>query len=163
MNPDTTERDGGFTLVELVIAISLMALLASVISAAVVVTLRTSPAVADRADAAVNVQGLVTWLPQDIDSAAPGTFDTAQSTPSGCAGVDPGFNLIKVTWSETISSTVNYAASYRYVATPDGGHIVRVYCTVGEVPSVLKVTGLLPPWVAWLPVWAGPPELTKLP
>lgn len=143
-----TKRDDGFTLLELVISITLMAMLATVISAAVAVTLRNSPAVADRADAAVNVQGLVTWLPQDVDSAAPGTFDTAQGVSSGCAGSDPGFNVFKVTWSETISSKVDYAASYRYVAVTDGGYIVRVYCVVGAVPSVLQVSGIIPPWVA---------------
>lgn len=148
MSSDRVDRDGGFTLVELVIAVALMSLLMSVISAALVVTLRNSPAVADRADAAVNVQGLVTWLPQDVDSAEPGSFDVSQTATSGCAGVDPGFNLFKVTWSETISSTVDYAASYRYVATTDGGYIVRVYCTVGNSPTVLKVTGSIPPWVA---------------
>lgn len=145
---EKNERDTGFTLVELVISVALMAILASVSSAAVVVTLRTSPAVANRADAAVNVQGLVTWLPQDVDSAAPGTFDIDQAAVSGCAGADPGFNLFKVTWSETISSTVDYVASYRYVAVTDGGYIFRVYCTVGEAPQSRKVSGLIPPWVA---------------
>jgi prepilin-type N-terminal cleavage/methylation domain-containing protein len=148
VNADRNRRDAGFTLVELVIAVALMSLLASVISAAVVVTLRNSPAVADRADAAVNVQGLVTWLPQDVDSAKPGTFDTSQGVSSGCAGTDPGFNVFKVTWSETISSTVDYGASYRYVAVPNGGYIVRVSCVIGQMPSVLKVTGVIPPWVA---------------
>lgn len=149
MTHDRNRRDdSGITLVEVLISVALMAMLATVVSGALIVTLRTSPAVADRADAAVNVQGLVTWLPQDVDSAEPGSFDTNQATTSGCAGVDPGFNLFKVTWSETITSTVDYAASYRYVAEAGGGGIFRVYCTVGQAPSVVKLTGRIPPWVA---------------
>lgn len=147
MTSDNERRDGGFTLIEAVISIALMSVLASVISAAIVVTLRASPGVEDRADAAVNVQGLVTWLPQDVDSAAPGSFDKDQAATTGCTGADPGFNLLKVTWSETIGSTTDYVASYRYVTQPDGGHIVRVYCVVGSPQQVLKVTGLIPAWV----------------
>jgi prepilin-type N-terminal cleavage/methylation domain-containing protein len=152
MSGDTVRRrDSGFTLIEAVICIALMGLLASVVSTAIVVTLRSSPAVADRADAAVNVQGLVTWLPQDVDSAAPGTFDTDPAATSGCTGTDPGFNLLKVTWYEQITSLTNFAASYRYVpeAVPaDGGKIVRVYCVVGTAPAVLTVSGTIPEWVA---------------
>jgi len=145
-----TTTDAGFTLIEAVICISLMGLLSTVIAAAIVVTMKSSPAVADRADAAVNVQGLVTWLPQDVDSATPGTFDIADAT-SGCAGVDPGHNVLKMTWHEQITSLTNYSVSYRYVPLPtpaDGGKIVRVYCTTGGARSELTVTGVIPAWDA---------------
>jgi len=145
-----TTTDAGFTLIEAVICISLMGLLSTVIAAAIVVTMKSSPAVADRADAAVNVQGLVTWLPQDVDSATPGTFDIADAT-SGCAGVDPGRNVLKMKWHEQITSLTNYSVSYRYVPLPnpaDGGKIVRVYCTTGGARSELTVTGVIPAWDA---------------
>ena len=151
MTRDGSTRDEGFTLVELVICITLMAVIAPVLLGVMVVTLKSSPALADRADAAVIVQGLVTWLPEDIDSAAPGSFDTAPATPSGCLGTDPGFNLLKLSWTETISSAKNYTASYRYVAKPvpsEGGRIVRVYCEVGTTQEVLNVTSVIPPWTA---------------
>lgn len=153
MNLDLRRRasDPGFTLIEAVICIALMGILSSVIAAAIVVTLKTSPAIADRADTAVNVQGLVTWLPQDVDSAAPGSFDTAQAAVSGCSGTDPGFNILKVTWREQFTTTTNFAASYRYVAVPapaEGGIIYRVYCAIGSTPSLIKVSGTLPKWVA---------------
>lgn len=154
MNLDFRRRatDPGFTLIEAVICIALMGILSTVIAAAVVVTLKTSPAVANRADTAINVQGLVTWLPQDVDSAAPGAFDTTQGSTSGCPGTDPGvINVLKLTWREQITSTTNYAVSYRYVPVPApavGGIIYRVYCTIGNAPSVYKVTGILPPWSA---------------
>jgi prepilin-type N-terminal cleavage/methylation domain-containing protein len=145
-SPVNQRRDLGFTLIEMLICVSLLAVLVGVMSSAIIVTLRTSPAVEDRADAAVNLQGLVTWLPQDVDSAAPGKFDVAQTAASGCLGTDPGFNVLKLSWSEQISSTTNYVASYRYVAEPGGGRIVRVYCVVGTAPRVREVTGLLPAW-----------------
>ncbi len=148
MTTHRSHRDRGFTLVEAVICIALMGLLSTVVASAIVVILRTTPAVSDRADAAVNVQGLVTWLPQDVDSAKPGSFDITPRATTGCSAPDPGDNLLKLAWSETISSTVNYAASYRYIAQAGGGHIVRVYCRVGQAPQVFKMSGLIPPWVA---------------
>ena len=149
----TTHRrktDRGFTLVEVVICVALLGIIAPVLLAMIVVTLKSSPAVADRADSATIVQGLVTWLPQDIDSAAPGSFDTVQSTSTGCSGTDPGFNLLRLSWTETISSTKTYTASYRYVpkAVPaNGGRIVRIYCALGAAPLTLNVSGVLPAWV----------------
>ena len=77
MTTDHLKRDRGFTLVEVVICVALLGVLAPVLLSVIVVTLKSSPAIADRADAATIVQGLVTWLPQDIDSAAPGSFDTS--------------------------------------------------------------------------------------
>ncbi len=151
MKTERSTRDRGFTLVEVVICVALLGVLAPVLMSVIVVTLKTSPAVADRADSATIVQGLVTWLPQDIDSAAPGSFDTSSGAPSGCSGTDPGFNLLKMTWTETITSTANYTASYRYVpkAVPaDGGRIVRVYCALGAAPQVLNVSRAIPVWVA---------------
>jgi prepilin-type N-terminal cleavage/methylation domain-containing protein len=145
-----TTTDAGFTLIEAVICIALMGLLSTVIAAAIVVTMKSSPAVADRADAAVNVQGLVTWLPQDVDSATPGTFDTTDTTTSGCAGADPGRNVLKMTWHEQITSLINYSVSYRYIPLPnpaDGGKIVRVYCTAGGPRNELTVSGVIPAWV----------------
>jgi prepilin-type N-terminal cleavage/methylation domain-containing protein len=143
-------NDGGFTLVELLICVALVGVLATVTSSAIVVALRTTPAVEDRADASVNVQGLVTWLPQDVDSATPDSFDAAPGTPSGCSGADPGQNLLKMAWTETISATANYVVSYRYVpeSIPSkGGRLVRVYCVAGTAPQTLKMSGLIPPWI----------------
>jgi prepilin-type N-terminal cleavage/methylation domain-containing protein len=151
MTTDRPKCDRGFTLVEVVICVALLGIIAPVLLAMIVVTLKSSPAVADRADSATIVQGLVTWLPQDIDSAAPGSFDASQSAPSGCSGTDPGFNLLKLSWTETISSTKTYTASYRYVpksVPADGGRVVRVYCALGAAPQTLNVTGVLPAWVA---------------
>ncbi|MEO6124367.1 MAG: Ig-like domain-containing protein, partial [Ilumatobacteraceae bacterium] len=87
------------------------------------------------------------------------TFDSASAAASGCAGVDPGFNLLKMTWSETISSTSNFTVSYRYVPesiATKGGRIVRVYCVVGTSPQSIKVSGLIPEWI----VGAEPVKVT---
>lgn len=150
MRTDRSRQDRGFTLVELLICVALTGILASVTASVIIVALKTSPAAEDRADAAVNVQGLVTWLPQDVDSTAPGSFDTSL-VPSGCAGTDPGFNLMKMSWHEKVGTTTNFTVSYRYVPLPvptDGGRIVRVYCIVGGAPQVLNVSGIIPEWLA---------------
>lgn len=149
--PPRRASDRGFTLVEAIVCIGLMGILSTVIASALVVTFKTSPAVANRADTAVNIQGLVTWLPQDVDSAAPGSFDTDPDATSGCPGTDPGsINILKLSWREQVTSTIDFAASYRFVSLPapaEGGVIYRVYCRIGTAPTVLKVSGTLPPWV----------------
>ncbi len=150
MRTDRSSPDRGFTLVELLICVALTGILATVTASVIIVALKTSPAAEDRADAAVNVQGLVTWLPQDVDSTAPGSFDTSL-VPSGCSGTDPGLNLLKMSWHEKVGTTTNFTVSYRYVPLPvpsDGGRIVRVYCIVGGSPQLLNVSGIIPEWIA---------------
>ena len=131
---------------------TLMGLIVTVMAAVVSVSLRTLPTTEQRADSAVNVQGLVTWLPTDVDSTEPGQFDVLSSTASGCAGVDPGRNLLRLRWQETLLTvTTNFVANYRYVPQPDGGgRIFRLTCS-GQAslgaPISLSMTGLLPDWV----------------
>lgn len=125
-----SKRDGGFTLPELLISIVIISLIVGVIAMTIVVSFRTLPDVTDRADSAVAVQGITTWLPPDVDSTEPNGFDTNPARASGCAGTDPGQNLLHLTWRETFAGkTTTYIANYRFVVEGTVGRIVRVSCS----------------------------------
>ena len=64
-------RSGGFTLVEMLIVVTILGVVMTTLAAVFSVIVRTTPSTEARADDARSLQGLVTWLPQDID-AAPG-------------------------------------------------------------------------------------------
>ena len=103
--------------------------------AVVAVVLRTTPTTQARGDDARTLQGLVTWLPQDVDSTPAGSFDTAPGAVSGCS-VSPGMNLLRLQWNERAGSqTVTYIANYRHVLVGDAYRIPRITCSgVGAQP-----------------------------
>ena len=125
----------------------LTALVGSVIAMVVVTSMKTAPVVTSRADGAVAVQGLTTWLPPDVDSAVPGQFDVDPAKASGCSGADEGINLLHLSWDERFNSTTtNYVADYRFVTTAEGGQIVRVGCSGSPslgAASTLTMSGKL--------------------
>src|SRR4051812_12606313 len=106
-------------------------MIVSVLAMTIVTSMKTAPSVENRADTAVAVQGITTWLPPDVDSAEPGKFDSADNTPSGCAGTDPAgsTNIVRLQWTETFKSqATTYVADYRYVVNGKVGYIVRMSC-----------------------------------
>ena len=149
MTTEVTSKtnDRGFTLPEVLIAVTLIALLASVVTMAIITSIRTAPSVASRADSSIAVQGITTFLPPDVDSTAPGEFDTAAGTPSGCSGTDAGVNVVHMTWYEEFAgSTTTFVANYRFVPDGTGGIIQRVSCS-GQfalgAPTVMNMTARL--------------------
>lgn len=148
--------DSGLTLVEMLVAISVIGLIATVIAAVVGAAVRNNPAVELRTDTAHTLQGVITWLPQDIDSTPPTGFDIAATTASGCAE-SPGTNLLRLEWTERLGGvTTTFVANYRWVVGEEE-HIVRVTCN-GSGSSdlgntrVSKASGPLTPMPAgWVP------------
>jgi prepilin-type N-terminal cleavage/methylation domain-containing protein len=139
--------DAGFTLPELLISIVLMSLIASVITMAIITSIKTAPDVSDRADSAIAVQGITTFLPPDVDSTEPGGFDINPGTASGCTGTDPGQNVVRMQWHETFAGvTTTYVANYRFVIDGSTGTIVRLSCS-GQFslnsPTQLSMTAKL--------------------
>jgi prepilin-type N-terminal cleavage/methylation domain-containing protein len=129
MTRDRTRKDSGFTLPELLIAVTMTGLIVSVIAMTIAVSLRNLPATSARADSSVLIQGLTTFLPPDVDSTEPDRFDVDPLTGSGCGGTDPGINMLKLSWNETYRGvTTNFVADYRWVDEGDSAHIVRVFC-----------------------------------
>jgi len=151
------ERDHAFTLIELVIAISIVGMIATVIASTIGVAVRNNPEVELRTDVAHTLQGVVTWLPQDVDSTPTGSFNTNPFTASGCTQ-SPGVNLLRLEWSEFVGGVVtHYVADYRHITVSGVGTIKRVSCKgTGSAPygntTVQNASGPLPPlpagWVA---------------
>ena len=143
-------RSEGFTLVEVLVSMSVMGLIATVISSVVIVAVRHNPAVQMRTDAAHTLQGITTWLPQDVDSTPPGGFDVVKTKVSGCTS-SPGVSVLHMQWSENISgTTTQFIANYRYVVSGTQNLIERVACNgTGSLPlpntTVQRVSGPLAP------------------
>lgn len=122
-------RDKGFSLPEVLISVVLMATISTVMVGVVAVVLRNAPTTSARADDARTLQGIVTWLPQDVDSTPPNGFDTSPTRATGCS-VNPGVNLLRMEWSERLDTqTTRFIASYRHVQVGDASRIQRVTCS----------------------------------
>jgi hypothetical protein len=124
------------TLVELVVSISMLGLLVSVLSAAIVVTLRQQDNTEGRLNVAVAEQAISMFIPPDLASA--NIVDTSpQATPCGatvCDGIDlsGGSNVLQLEWDienadGTISST---RVSYHFAPAADGQtyELSRIEC-----------------------------------
>lgn len=139
--PQSTRRDAGFNLVELVVAISLVGLLMTVLAAAIVVSLRTTPDTENRLDDARSTRALATWLSHDTTSAPrflplqadQGGIDISTGTgaPDVC-GTGVGTNLLHLQWTETSFQKRTYVANYRFVVDGDEGEIHRYSCSAAH-------------------------------
>lgn len=129
--PDNREaHSNGFTLVELIIVVGLMGMIAVVLSAVIVVIIKTSPAASTRIDDARVLQGLVTWLPQDVDSTPTTGFNVAAAKVTGCNGASAGTNLLHMTWTEKLGgTTTTYVANYRHETQGGRSRLVRITCS----------------------------------
>ena len=132
----TRLRDGGMTLPELLIAISMMGLLMTVLSSAVVVTLRQQDNTEGRLNVAQAEQAISMWIPADLSSAS--VVDTSpDATPCGastCDGIDlsAGSNVLMLSWEDDDGSGVvtRTNVSYHFAPSGDGQtfELSRVEC-----------------------------------
>ncbi len=155
--PDNREkRSNGFTLVELIIVVALMGMIAVVLSAVIVVIIKTSPAASTRIDDARVLQGLVTWLPQDVDSTPPTGFNVDAEEVTGCNGSSTGKNLLHMTWTEKLgATTTTYVANYRHETQSGKSRLVRITCSgttsapYGDPTRVVVSSEIKPLGVDW--------------
>ncbi|WP_420450306.1 Ig-like domain-containing protein [Ilumatobacter sp.] len=138
-------RDDGMSLVEILVAISIMGLLASTLSVIVVTALRLSPAAEDRNDDANGLLTLTAFMPEDVNSTPAGGFEFDAALPSGCATTNPGVNLVRMTWDEETTTTTTWIAAYRYEDDGDGHRVVRYTCAAGQTPRIADMTDPLVP------------------
>ena len=144
--PKTKRADGGFTLIELVVAIAVLGIIMPVITATFVVIVRNSPAVQTRTDDSRSTRGLSTWLPQDVLSTPPVVITDGSSTPgytltaraSDCAST-AGTNVLHMVWQENVgpnaATLTNFVANYRYVIVGATTQIKRYACSgIGPPP-----------------------------
>jgi prepilin-type N-terminal cleavage/methylation domain-containing protein len=151
---ESHRKDHGFTLIEVLIVVILMGVLMSSLAAVFSVIVRTAPSAENRADNAVSLLSLTTWLPPDVNStpavaiaSAAANWNTAVVAPSGCSSGDIGNNLVVLKWSEqTGSSPTSYTANYRLGDDGAGGSTMwRISCTNGGFGNVRQLVRDLPP------------------
>jgi len=132
------QDEGGFTLIETIITVTILGLIATVIAGAFVVVARTSPAAEARIDDSRSLLGLTNWLSQDVASTSESGFDVGDDA-SSCdpASIPTSKGLIELTWGTSV-------ANYRWVpGAPGTGSIWRFTCSVGSTAQALKVTAEL--------------------
>jgi prepilin-type N-terminal cleavage/methylation domain-containing protein len=129
---DPRTRDG-FTLVELVVVITLFAMVATVITATVAVILRTEDPTSDRSEDARSLRGLTTWLAQDVAATPPTGFDLSGAVVSTCTGAT-GTPLATLRWTENTGSTSTFIADYRFVDSGTGKEVRRYSCSGTGAP-----------------------------
>ena len=124
------------TLPELLITITMMGLLVTVLSSAVIVTLRQQDNTEGRLNVAQAEQSISMWIPADLSSAS--VVDTSpDATPCGatvCDGIDlsNGSNVLMLSWenvdADGVVTTTN--VSYHFAPSSDGVtyELSRVEC-----------------------------------
>lgn len=130
-------RDKGMTLPELLIAVTLMGVIAAVLSASIVVTLRQQDNTEGRLNVARFEQNVSMWVPADLASAD--SVDTNPwASPCGaavCGGVDlsQGSNVLMLSWTleDVNGNEMTTRVSYHF--RPDGPDsetfsLIRVKC-----------------------------------
>lgn len=138
-------RDRGFTLLETLVVILLIAVLASVMVAVIAVIYRTAPSTEARTDESHSYQRLMTWLSRDVASTPPSGF-VFTSGSTVCAGATGGGSLVQLTWTDGQGTT--YAADYRLTPSGVGSRVTRHACSgSGALPysgtEVLDVTSVV--------------------
>jgi prepilin-type N-terminal cleavage/methylation domain-containing protein len=145
-------QDEGFTLIEVLIVVTLMGLVMTTLAAAFVVIIRVVPSNDHRVDDARSTRALQSYLSHDVGSTPSyepvnstyGGFNFAPSADPCATGV--GANAVELRWKETIgTSTREWIVNYR--VQPLGGsskyQIVRYTCGAGGATTTPLTTGIL--------------------
>lgn len=141
--------EAGFTLVELLIALTISILIIGPISGAVIIGLRTTDSSSLRLSQTRDIEYVQGQLPRDVQSATDVQANVTAAATSACSNTA---SLLKMTWSTATLNTAavpptasaqNYEVDYYYQATvpatfPPTGSLVRMVCPAGG-PNTTKV------------------------
>lgn len=159
-----TPRDRGFTLIEVLIVITMIGFLSATLAAVFSVVVRSTPDADARVNDARSLKGLVTWIPQDMDATPPGGFDDEPDVWL-CDGVAPldSYNVIAMSWAEVGDDTTEFHASYRYELKGSEWVIARYSCRDAGAARRVNMTSALPAWdpsspPAWVEMCSAPIE-----
>ena len=117
-------RDRGFTLLETIVVILLIAVLSSVMVAVVAVIYRNAPSTEARTDESHSYERLMTSLSRDAASTPPSGFVFASGS-TVCVGASGAGSLVQLTWTDGQGTT--YAADYRFSGA--GSPVTRHACS----------------------------------
>jgi prepilin-type N-terminal cleavage/methylation domain-containing protein len=137
------EQQHGFTLVELMVAMTIMGIILVPMAAGVFVGLRTSDETANRLAGSNDAQLISTWLPPDLHSAGNGSNDVV-ATPTvntECSGVN---NALRLKWQATETAggaATTYVAAYAISQASTGEYRLLRYSCVNGGSATQHVIG----------------------
>lgn len=130
--------EGGFTLPELLVTVSILATISGALAGAVILGFRTTDATAARVARSSAVQALTTWFTEDVQRAET-VGSTLTAEPAECATGAEG-RFVRLGWTEEgVARTVVYSLD---PPTGTAHDLVRWSCT-GSGPAVPRVLGHL--------------------
>ena len=150
------QRDRGMTLVELLITVTILGIIMTSLSAAMIVILRTERPIKDHLSESKDITFLQAWIPNDLASASSRNIDPLHQ-PSPRTTL-PGTNVLTLNRADISTSdvTTNYVVSYRYVQVGEEWQLQRYEIrNVGLTTQTLTKVGvahqLAAPPATWNP------------
>ena len=144
------------TLVELLITVTILGIIMTSLSAAMIVILRTERPIKDHLSESKDITFLQAWIPNDLASASSRNIDPLHQ-PSPRTTL-PGTNVLTLNRADISTSgvTTNYVVSYRYVQVGEEWQLQRYEIrNVGLTTQTLTKVGvahqLAAPPVTWNP------------
>ena len=137
MSKHSSNREQGFTLVELLIAIAVSGLLISALVLGFITTMRGTASAHDRLVASNGNHTLSTYFASDVQSANATMVSTDPTSDSGCATTEASTtNLLRLQWWEqpTLSKMTAFSVSYRTRQVGTTWELVRYACSKSEDP-----------------------------
>jgi prepilin-type N-terminal cleavage/methylation domain-containing protein len=132
MSNKPSSQEQGFTLVELLIAIAVSALIISALVFGFITTMRGTASAHDRFVASNGNHSLATYFTSDVQSANATTVSTDPTANSGCSTTEAGTtNVVRLQWFEKPTSTEikAFSVSYRTRKVGSVWQLVRYACS----------------------------------
>ena len=148
------QRDRGMTLVELLITVTILGIIMTSLSAAMIVILRTEQPIKDNLSESKDITFLQAWIPNDLASASSRNIDPMYQ-PSTKTTL-PGTNVLTLDRADISTSgvTTNYVVSYRYVQVRDEWQLQRYEIrNVGLATQTITKVGVAHQLASPPPTW----------
>ena len=148
------QRDRGMTLVELLITVTILGIIMTSLSAAMIVVLRTEQPIKDNLSESKDITFLQAWIPNDLASASSRNIDPMYQ-PSTRTTL-PGTNVLTLDRADISTSgvTANYVVSYRYVQVRDEWQLQRYEIrNVGLATQTITKVGVAHQLASPPPTW----------
>ena len=135
--------DDGFSLVELLIGVSILGVIMATLSAAVILILKAQKPIQSRIAEAKDVAFIQTWLPVDLASAT--SSDRTPTLQPWTGMTLPGSNVVTLTGADGNS------ISYRYESSGVEWVLARYEVRDGQMQRIVVAHELPAPPVGWTP------------
>ena len=148
------QRDRGMTLVELLITVTILGIIMTSLSAAMIVILRTEQPIKDNLSESKDITFLQAWIPNDLASASSRNIDPMYQ-PSTRTTL-PGTNVLTLDRADISTSgvTANYVVSYRYVQVRDEWQLQRFEIrNIGLATQTITKVGVAHQLASPPPTW----------